>query len=188
MLSKGEDLHPAVEPFDRRKIAVDSHHTLYLEQFGRADGIAALFLHGGPGSGCQRAHARLFDPTRFRAVLFDQRGAGLSTPKLSLTDNTTWHLVDDIERIRNELEIEAWMVVGGSWGSTLALAYAERHPERVLGRSSPTSWPSATVLLVGIERPLKETLRERSPFPSFRGRRRGLGSPMHRRDSRRSRR
>ena len=133
MLSKGEDLHPAVEPFDRRKIAVDSHHTLYLEQFGRADGVAALFLHGGPGSGCQRAHARLFDPTRFRAVLFDQRGAGLSTPKLSLTDNTTWHLVDDIERIRNELEIDAWMVVGGSWGSTLALAYAERYPERVLG-------------------------------------------------------
>lgn len=133
MLSKSDDLHPAVEPFDQRKIAVDSHHTLHLEQFGRTDGLPAIFLHGGPGSGCQRAHARLFDPTRFRSVLFDQRGAGLSTPKLSLTDNTTWHLVADMERIRTELGIDAWMVVGGSWGSTLALAYAERYPERVLG-------------------------------------------------------
>jgi proline iminopeptidase len=133
MLTKSEDLHPAVEPFDKRKIAVDAHHTLYLEQFGTEDGLPAVFLHGGPGSGCQRAHARLFDPKRFRAVLFDQRGAGLSTPKLSLTDNTTWHLVADMERIRSELGIEAWMIVGGSWGSTLALAYAERHPERVLG-------------------------------------------------------
>jgi len=133
MAPYGESLHRAVEAFDKRKVAVDDRHTLYLEQFGRTDGLPAVFLHGGPGSGCQRAHARLFDPDRFRAVLFDQRGAGLSTPRLCLDDNTTWHLVADMERLRAELGIEKWLVVGGSWGSTLALAYAETHPERVLG-------------------------------------------------------
>jgi proline iminopeptidase len=126
-------LHVAVEPFDRRRIAVDDRHTLYLEQFGRPDGLPAVFLHGGPGSGCQRAQARLFDPRVYRAVLFDQRGAGLSRPRLCLVDNTTWHLVEDMERIRRALGIERWIVVGGSWGSTLALAYAETHPGRVLG-------------------------------------------------------
>lgn len=126
-------LFAGAEPFDSRRVAVDATHTLYLEQHGRADGVPALFLHGGPGSGCQRQHARQFDPKRFRAVLFDQRGAGLSTPRLSLQDNTTWHLVADIEHLREVLGIERWMVVGGSWGSTLALAYAETHPERVSG-------------------------------------------------------
>ena len=122
--------YPAAEPFDRRRLRVDSRHVLYLEQFGRRDGVPAVFLHGGPGSGCQRAHARQFDPAVFRAVLFDQRGAGLSEPARSLVDNTTQHLVEDIERIRRALEIERWMVVGGSWGSTLALAYAQRYPRR----------------------------------------------------------
>ena len=126
-------LHRTVEPFDRRRLPVDSRHTLYLEQFGWRDGVPAVFLHGGPGSGCQRAHARQFDPAVFRAVLFDQRGAGLSEPRLCMVDNTTWHLVEDMERIRRALEIERWLVVGGSWGSTLALAYAERYPERVSG-------------------------------------------------------
>lgn len=126
-------LFPAVQPFDCRTVKVDQSHTLYLEQFGARDGLPVVFLHGGPGSGCQRDHARLFDPKRFRAVLFDQRGAGRSTPKRCLTDNTTWHLVADIERIRQALEIERWMVVGGSWGSTLALAYAQTHPDRVSG-------------------------------------------------------
>ena len=125
--------YPAAEPFDRRRLRVDSRHVLYLEQFGRRDGVPAVFLHGGPGSGCQRAHARQFDPAVFRAVLFDQRGAGLSEPARSLVDNTTQHLVEDIERIRRALEIERWMVVGGSWGSTLALAYAQRYPRRVNG-------------------------------------------------------
>lgn len=133
MAPYGDSLHRAVEAFDKRKVAVDDRHTLYLEQFGRRDGLPAVFLHGGPGSGCQRAHARLFDPDRYRAVLFDQRGAGLSTPRLCLDDNTTWHLVADLERIRTELGIEKWLVVGGSWGSTLGLAYAETHPDRVLG-------------------------------------------------------
>ena len=126
-------LHRAVEPFDRRRLAVDSRHTLYLEQFGRRDGVPAVFLHGGPGSGCQRMHARQFDPAVFRAVLFDQRGAGRSEPAGCLIDNTTWHLVEDMERVRRALEIDRWLVVGGSWGSTLALAYAERYPERALG-------------------------------------------------------
>ena len=133
MTPDADPLYADAGPFDRRKIAVDDTHTLYLEQHGREDGTPSLFLHGGPGSGCQRQHARQFDPNRFRAVLFDQRGAGLSTPRLCLEDNTTWHLVADIEQIRSELGIDRWMVVGGSWGSTLALAYAERYPERVLG-------------------------------------------------------
>lgn len=125
--------HPSVEPFDRSRIQVDSRHSLYLEQFGKRDGLPAVFLHGGPGSGCQRDHARLFDPELYRAVLFDQRGAGKSTPELCMIDNTTAHLVADIERLRAELGIERWLVVGGSWGSTLAVAYAEAHPDRVLG-------------------------------------------------------
>ena len=129
----GASAYPAAEPFDSRRLRVDSRHALYLEQFGRRDGVPVVFLHGGPGSGCRRAHARQFDPAVFRAVLFDQRGAGLSEPSRSLEDNTTQHLVDDIERIRRALEIERWMAVGGSWGSTLALAYAQRYPERVTG-------------------------------------------------------
>ena len=126
-------LHPPVEPFDRRRLRVDSRHVLWLEQYGREDGVPAVFLHGGPGSGCQRMHARQFDPAVFRAVLFDQRGAGLSEPRLSLVDNTTPHLVEDMERIRRALAIDRWLVVGGSWGATLALAYAGRYPERVSG-------------------------------------------------------
>ncbi len=126
-------LHRAVEPFDRSRLPVDPPHVLYLEQYGRRGGVPAVFLHGGPGSGCQKMHARQFDPSLFRAVLFDQRGAGMSEPKLCLIDNTTWSLVEDMERIRRALDIESWLVVGGSWGSTLALAYAERYPERVRG-------------------------------------------------------
>ena len=132
-MNGGAAWHPQAEPFDRRRLRMDSRHTIYLEQFGRRDGVPAVFLHGGPGSGCQRAHARAFDPGVFRAVLFDQRGAGLSEPRLSLVDNDTPSLVADIERIREALGIERWLVVGGSWGSTLAVAYAERCPERALG-------------------------------------------------------
>ena len=95
-------------------------------------GIPAVFLHGGPGAGCEPGHRRFFDPARYRIVLFDQRGSGRSTPHADLTDNTTWDLVADCERIRTTLGIERWLVFGGSWGSTLALAYAETHPERVL--------------------------------------------------------
>jgi len=125
------ELYPDLLPYAVHRLAVDDRHALYVEECGTAKGIPALFLHGGPGAGCERYHRRFFDPTRYRVVLFDQRGAGRSIPHADLTDNTTWHLVADIERIRERLGIERWLVFGGSWGSTLALAYAQTHPERV---------------------------------------------------------
>lgn len=124
---------PEAQPFDSRHIAVGDGHEVYVEQVGRPDGIPAVFLHGGPGSGAQPAHRGLFDRERFRAVLTDQRGAGRSRPKGSRVANTTQHLVADLELIRETLGIHRWLVVGGSWGATLALAYAEAHPERVAG-------------------------------------------------------
>lgn len=129
---------PSVEtdpprPFDAVMLAVDDGHWIYVEQVGRSDGVPVMFLHGGPGSGCQHSHRLLFDPDVFHAVLFDQRGAGRSHPYLSTNANTTRHLISDIERIREHLGFERMIVVGGSWGSTLALAYAEAHPERVAG-------------------------------------------------------
>lgn len=127
------ELYPDLLPYASHRLNVDSRHNLHVEEAGNAGGLPALFLHGGPGSGCQPMHRRFFDPARYRIVLFDQRGAGRSTPHAELTDNTTQHLVADIERIREQLGIERWVVFGGSWGSTLALAYAETHPERVLG-------------------------------------------------------
>ena len=125
------ELYPDILPYAVHRLAVDDRHALYVEECGTAKGIPALFLHGGPGAGCEPYHRRFFDPTRYRVVLFDQRGAGRSIPHADLSDNTTWHLVADIERIRELLGIERWLVFGGSWGSTLALAYAQTHPERV---------------------------------------------------------
>jgi proline iminopeptidase len=110
---------------------VSELHTLYFEQCGNPRGKPVVFLHGGPGAGCNAKSRRFFDPARYRIILFDQRGCGRSTPHAELTDNTIWHLVDDIERLRVHLGLERWQVFGGSWGSTLALAYAEKHPERV---------------------------------------------------------
>ncbi len=127
------DLYPDILPYAVHRLAVDDRHSLYVEECGSAKGIPALFLHGGPGAGCEPYHRRFFDPARYRIVLFDQRGAGRSLPHADLTDNTTWHLVGDIERIREHLGVEQWLVFGGSWGSTLALAYAQAHPERVRG-------------------------------------------------------
>lgn len=124
-------LYPPIEPYATRRISVDGTHVLYLEECGNPDGIPAVFLHGGPGAGFEPGHRRFFDPTRYRIILFDQRGSGRSTPHAELAQNTTWHLVADIERIREELGIERWLVFGGSWGSTLALAYAQARPERV---------------------------------------------------------
>ncbi len=126
-------LFPDLKPYAHQLLAVDERHTLYVEECGNPDGLPVLFLHGGPGAGCEPLHRRFFDPQHYRIVLFDQRGCGQSTPHAELRDNTTWHLVADIERLRTQLGIERWMVFGGSWGSTLALAYAETHPERVLG-------------------------------------------------------
>uniref|UniRef100_Q07K99 Proline iminopeptidase n=1 Tax=Rhodopseudomonas palustris (strain BisA53) TaxID=316055 RepID=Q07K99_RHOP5 len=120
-------------PLTARHLRVGDGHELYAESVGRADGLPAVYLHGGPGSGCQAAHRQLFDPARFHAVLFDQRGAGRSRPRASRQANTTADLIADLELIRAEFGFERWLVVGGSWGATLALAYAETYPARVSG-------------------------------------------------------
>ncbi len=127
------DLYPASEPFNTGHLAVSGLHSLYFEECGAPDGIPVVYLHGGPGAGVSPRARRFFDPGRYRAVLFDQRGCGRSTPFAELRENTTWDLVEDLERLREHLGIERWLVFGGSWGSTLALAYGERHPERCLG-------------------------------------------------------
>ena len=123
--------YPLVEPYRTGRLRVSDVHELYFEESGNAHGKPVVFLHGGPGFGTEPSHRRFFDPSAYRIVLFDQRGCGKSTPHASLVDNTTWHLVDDIERLRAHLGIERWQVFGGSWGSSLGLAYAETHPERV---------------------------------------------------------
>src|SRR6202166_1288549 len=120
-------------PLTSQLLPVGDSHEIYVETVGRADGIPAIYLHGGPGSGCQPDHRRLFDPERFHAVLFDQRGAGRSRPKGRRDHNTLPHLIADMELIREKFGIERWMVVGGSWGATLALAYAQAYPDRVSG-------------------------------------------------------
>jgi proline iminopeptidase len=120
-------------PLTSEQLAVGDGHEIYVESVGRADGIPAVYLHGGPGSGCQPDHRRLFDPERFHAVLFDQRGAGRSRPKGHREHNTLPALIADMELIREKFGFERWMVVGGSWGATLALAYAQAHPDRVTG-------------------------------------------------------
>jgi proline iminopeptidase len=120
-------------PLTSELLPVGGSHEIYVESVGRSDGIPAVYLHGGPGSGCQPDHRRLFDPERFHAVLFDQRGSGRSRPKGRREDNTLPHLIADMESIREKFALERWMIVGGSWGATLALAYAEAHPDRVTG-------------------------------------------------------
>lgn len=127
------DLYPEIEPYRTWRLAVDDIHELYVEECGNPEGLPVVFLHGGPGAGLSPYHRRFFDPARYRIVLFDQRGAGRSTPHADLRNNTTQHLVADIEALREKLGIERWVVFGGSWGSTLSLAYAQAHPERVLG-------------------------------------------------------
>jgi proline iminopeptidase len=124
------DLFPPIEPYATGTLAVDALHTLYWEQSGNPNGLPVIFLHGGPGAGATPTHRRFFDPTNYRIIVFDQRGAGRSTPLGELTDNTTRHLVADIEQLRRHFGIESWVVFGGSWGSTLALAYAQAHPTR----------------------------------------------------------
>jgi proline iminopeptidase len=123
-------LYPPIDPYRSGMLDVGDGHSLYWEQCGNPDGKPAVFLHGGPGAGCSVAHRRLFDPARYNILLFDQRGCGRSTPHASLEANTTWHLVDDMERLRTMIGAEQWLVFGGSWGSTLGLAYAQKHPER----------------------------------------------------------
>jgi proline iminopeptidase len=131
--SAQEYLYPPIEPFDQRMIDMGDGHRVYVEQCGRPDGIPVLVFHGGPGGGCSPAMRRYFDPKVYRVVLFDQRGCGRSRPHASVHDNTTWHLVADIEVIRKLLEIDRFVCFGGSWGATLALIYALTYPNRVAG-------------------------------------------------------
>ena len=126
-----EFLYPPIDPFDQRVMDMGDGHRVYVEQCGRRDGIPVLVLHGGPGGGCSPSMRRYFDPSVYRVVLFDQRGCGRSRPHASVEDNTTWHLVADIERIRTVLGIDRFIVFGGSWGATLALVYAISYPDRV---------------------------------------------------------
>ncbi len=125
-------LYPPVEPFDQRMLDMGDGHRVYFEQSGNPEGLPVLVVHGGPGGGSSPAMRRYFDPTVFRIVLFDQRGCGKSRPHAEIENNTTWHLVADMERIREEIGIDRWIVFGGSWGATLSLLYAQAHPERVI--------------------------------------------------------
>ncbi len=131
MTTELRGFYPEIEPFETGMLDVGDGHQIYWERFGTKGAKPAVFLHGGPGGATSPSHRRLFDPALYDVILFDQRGCGKSTPHASIEANTTWHLVADIERLREMIAAEKWLVFGGSWGSTLALAYAETHPERV---------------------------------------------------------
>ncbi|MDW9427568.1 alpha/beta fold hydrolase, partial [Yersinia enterocolitica] len=124
-------LYPAYEPYDSGLLDTGDGHQIYWELCGNPEGKPAVFIHGGPGGGIAPYHRQLFNPKKYKVLLFDQRGCGRSKPHASLDNNTTWYLVDDIERLRNMAGVDKWLIFGGSWGSTLALAYGETHPERV---------------------------------------------------------
>lgn len=162
------DLYPEIEPYETGWLRADDLHTLYWEQSGNRAGVPAVFLHGGPGSGATPAHRRFFDSTHYRVVVFDQRGAGRSTPLGEVTDNSTPHLVADMERLRERLGIERWLLFGGSWGSSLALVYAQAHPERCLAlvlrgiflcRGAEVDW-----FMTGMRRIFPEAWRRFSDF------------------------
>lgn len=127
------NLYPEIEPYHHEMLEVDEIHSIYVEQCGNPEGKPVIFLHGGPGGGCNSDYRRYFDPKKWRIILFDQRGCGRSLPFACLENNTTWDLVADIEKIREHLGIEKWSLFGGSWGSTLSLSYAVTHPEKVEG-------------------------------------------------------
>lgn len=126
-------LYPEIKPYARHDLAVDDIHTLYVEECGDPDGIPLLFIHGGPGAGCSKDDRRFFDPDKYRIILFDQRGSGRSKPHAELKNNTTEHLVSDIEAIRQHLNVDKWVLFGGSWGSTLSLLYAQAYPQHISG-------------------------------------------------------
>ena len=126
-------LYPDIHPYKQHQLAVDDIHTLYIEESGNAQGIPVLFIHGGPGGGTSSFNRCFFDPEKYRIILFDQRGCGQSTPHAELQNNNSTHLIDDIEKIRTHLNIDKWLLFGGSWGSTLSLLYAQAYPDRVQG-------------------------------------------------------
>jgi proline iminopeptidase len=167
-MNSRRDLFPPIEPYRTGRLRLDSRHTMYWEESGNPRGVPALFLHGGPGAGATPVHRRFFDPAYWRIVIYDQRGGGRSTPLGETEDNSPDHLVADIERLRGELGIAQWLVFGGSWGSTLALLYAEAHPERCLGlvlrgvflaRAAEIDW-----FLYGIRTVFPETWRTFAEF------------------------
>jgi proline iminopeptidase len=126
-------LYPSIKPYKSHTLSVGNGHVLYIDESGDPEGLPVLFIHGGPGAGTSAEDRRFFDPEKYRIILFDQRGAGRSTPHAELTHNTTQDLIEDVERIREYLDIDKWVLFGGSWGSTLSLLYAQQHPSRVLG-------------------------------------------------------
>jgi len=128
-----EQLFPPINPYETGRLALDGTHIMYWEQSGNPHGVPVVFLHGGPGAGATPVHRRFFDPSAYRVIIFDQRGAGRSEPQGELTNNTTQDLIDDIEALRVHLGVDRWMIFGGSWGSTLALAYGQAHPDRCIG-------------------------------------------------------
>lgn len=163
-----DQLYPHIEPYETGRIDLDGLHQMYWEVSGNPQGTPVVFLHGGPGAGAIHVHRRFFDPSSYRIVVFDQRGAGRSSPLGELTDNTTPHLIEDMERLRQHLEIDRWVLFGGSWGSTLALAYAEAHPDKCLGlilrgiflgRPQEIDW-----FLYGIRNVFPEAWRQFSEF------------------------
>ena len=167
-MTSRRDLFPPIEPYRTGTLRLDARHTMYWEQSGNPRGTPALFLHGGPGAGATPVHRRFFDPDHWRIVIFDQRGAGRSTPLGETGDNSPAHLVSDIERLRTALDIEKWLVFGGSWGSTLALHYAETHPLHCIGlvlrgiflcRREEIEW-----FLYGVRRVFPEAWRAFSEF------------------------
>jgi proline iminopeptidase len=167
-MNSRRDLFPPLEPHRTGNLRLDARHTMYWEQSGNPRGSPVLFLHGGPGAGATAVHRRFFDPDHWRIVVFDQRGAGRSNPLGEIRDNSPAHLVADIERLRLELRIEKWLVFGGSWGSTLALAYAQAHPGRCAGlvlrgiflcRQAEIDW-----FLYGVRRVFPETWRNFAGF------------------------
>ena len=128
-----EQLFPPIDPYESGRLPLDGEHMMYWEQSGNPDGIPVVFLHGGPGAGATPVHRRFFDPAAYRVIIYDQRGAGRSQPQGLLENNTTPHLIADVETLRVHLGVERWLIFGGSWGSTLAIAYGEANPERCLG-------------------------------------------------------
>ncbi len=169
-MTEKTDFYPAIEAFENGILELDGVHRMYYEQSGNPRGVPVVFLHGGPGSGASPTHRQFFDPAHYRIVIFDQRGAGRSTPHGELSNNTTPHLIADMETLRTHLGIERWIVFGGSWGSTLALAYAEHHPERTMAlvlrgiflcRPSEIDW-----FMYGLKQVFPEAWRKfAEPFP-----------------------
>lgn len=159
-----EQLYPPIEPYQTGKLELDGRHTMYWEESGNPDGEPVVFLHGGPGAGSTPAHRRFFDPGHYRIIIYDQRGAGRSEPSGELTDNTTPHLIADLEKLRDRCAVDRWLLFGGSWGSTLALAYGEANPDRCsgfilrgifLGRAQEVEW-----FLYGMKMVFPENWRE----------------------------